>query len=142
MYELKVSKKEEHAIVSWIDIFAGIVLIVEGINHLHTVRWFQPGTLYIMLGCFTITRGILHTKIPRVRNITFNERGFTAKPTGLIKFSLEWNTLSVVRYENPKVFFTTKTGKTHIMNLRRVENKEEVMTALNKYLAMKAIVKE
>lgn len=141
-YEFKFAKKDSHALISWIDIFAGIALGVEGINHLHPGRWFQPGILYILLGCFTITRGILHTKIPHVRKIFFREAGFSVNTRVFNRLSLEWNTISVVRYENPKIFITTKNGKSHIINLRRVENKEEVWITLNKYLAIKGIERE
>jgi hypothetical protein len=139
IYEFRFAKKDSHVLINWVDIFAGIVLGVEGINHLHPGKWFQPGTLYIMLGCFTLGKGILHAKIPQIRKITFSDMGFSAKTTPLTKFSIEWNALSDVHYENPKIFLTTKTGKTHIINLRRVENQEEVVIALKRYVALKGI---
>ena len=139
IYEFKFAKKNSRALVSWIDIFAGIVLGVEGINHLHPGRWFQPGILYILLGCFTITRGILHTKIPHVRKIIFREAGFSVNTRVFNRLSLEWNAISAVEYNDPKIYVTTKRGKTHTINLRRVENKEEVVTALKRYAALKGI---
>jgi hypothetical protein len=136
VYEFKFVKQGTHKLVDWVDIFAGIVLNVEGINHLHPGKWFQPGVLYILIGMATIVKGILHSKVPQVRRITFDDKGFSAQSSLFRKLELRWENLSAGYIEGTKIRLATKDAKLHTINLRRVENKEEVFSAFNKRLVL------
>lgn len=43
--EMKRAGTVQHRAVGWVEIFAGLVLIVEGANHFHPDKGFQPAVL-------------------------------------------------------------------------------------------------
>ncbi|MBL0063250.1 MAG: hypothetical protein IPP40_17655, partial [bacterium] len=87
--ELK-SKGHSHSRVAWFDVLAGIAVIIEGYHKLHPGRWFQPGTLLMLVGLMFILIGIFHEKINGFRILTCNDNGFTIRTRLIRSFSGQW----------------------------------------------------
>jgi hypothetical protein len=133
-FELKTGK---HKVVNWFDIIAGIVLIVEGINKHHPDKIFQPALFYFLLGIIIITRGIFHSRFPSIRKLIYDDSGFTLRPNPLRGYKLTWKEITSLEMIKTTIYINTQAGKSHKVNLRRVENRNEIFETMNKYTANK-----
>lgn len=139
MYELRFAKHENHTVVSWIDIFAGIMLITEALNHYHSGKIFQPAFLYLLLGIFTILKGVYHTKFPKIRRITFTDEGFMARTSKFHKLRLTWKEITSIRVDATSIQMVTTNGRNRIFNMKRIENTNDIIAMFRTYASDKIL---
>ena len=134
VYEWKRGNSESHRIVSWFDVIAGMVLIVEAINRHHPGRWFQPAIFYFLIGVLTIVRGLFHSRFPSFRRLVLDEKGFVLRTSPFRRLKLNWDEVDSVSLEGMILSVKIKNGKTHTISLRRVENREEIVEGIHSNL--------
>lgn len=120
-----------HSKVGWFDIIAGIVIILEGYHKLHPGKWFQPGTVLMLVGLMAILIGIFHDRISSARNLTCTDKGFTLRPRLISSFSGQWKDIKSFSLEGNVLVIENKSKSTEKHNLRRIENKLEALGMLN-----------
>lgn len=131
--ELK-SKGHGHSRVAWFDVLAGIAVIIEGYHKLHPGKWFQPGSLLMLVGLMFILIGIFHEKINGFRLLTCTDKGFTIRTRLIRSFSGQWKDVKSFALEGNALVIQHKDNSTEKHGLRRIENKLEVLNVLNEEL--------
>jgi len=131
--ELK-SKGHGHSRVAWFDVIAGIVVIIEGYHKLHPGRWFQPGTLLMLVGLMFILIGIFHEKINGFRLLTCTDSGFTVRTRLIRSFSGQWREIKSFALDGNSLVIQRKDNSAEKHGLRRIENRAEVLRVLNEEL--------
>jgi hypothetical protein len=132
--ELKHESPTKQKTVKWFDVIAGLVLIVEALNHYHTGKIFQPAIFYCLTGIIIICRGIFHAQFPTFRKLTCNDSGFVLHPNPFRLYKVRWNNLVAVELVKETLHIKTSTGKIYKVNLHRYENRDEILETLQKYL--------
>ncbi len=121
--ELAARVEAEHRTVGWIDVFAGIVLVVEGANHFHPDKGFQPAHLYALVGVATSLKGLFHARLARWRRITFDEAGITGRLSLFRSVRLRWSDVASVVESGDRVLAVIGPDESRrTINLRGVEN--------------------
>ncbi len=123
-----------HSKVGWFDVIAGIVVILEGYHKLHPGKWFQPGSLLMLVGVAFIFVGIFHHKISAARNLTCTDDGFTLRSRLFSSFSGQWKDTKSFALEGNSLVIQRKDNSIKKHGLRRIENKLEVLKVLNEGL--------
>lgn len=113
--------------VHWFDVFAGIVIGLEAWHKYKPEKGFQPATLLFIVGMLTFLLGIFHGKLNAIRRLTCAESGFLARTSLFHKLELTWKNIAAVQTANDSIQIITANGENHKINLRRVENKNEVV---------------
>lgn len=134
--ELK-GKCHGHSRVAWFDVLAGIVVIIEGYHKLHPGKWFQPGTLLMLVGLMFILIGIFHEKINGFRQLTCTDTGFTVRTRLIRFFSGQWKDIKSFALEGNSLVIQRKDNSTEKHSLRRIENRGEVLKVLNEELGFR-----
>jgi uncharacterized membrane protein HdeD (DUF308 family) len=133
-FRLELKHESKHKVVSWFDIIAGIVLMVEGINHYHGGKIFQPAPFYFLIGAFVVIRGVFHSRFPTIRKLMFNEEGFILRPNPFRRLRMKWKDLTSCTIDKNTIKIKAKDGKIYRVNLRRTENREEIFNALKTHI--------
>jgi len=132
--ELKHESSTKWKSVQWFDVFAGIVLIVEAINDHHTGKIFQPALFYFLIGVVVVIRGIFHTQFPTLRKLTCDNEGFILRLNLFRIYKMYWKDLAGIELVKETLHIKTGKGKMYSVNLRRVENRDEIFGTMKKYL--------
>ena len=132
VYEMRKKKNGHDRFVNWMDIVAGLVLLTEGVNMYHPNKIFQPAYGYLLVGVFTIGKGIFHTKFPHGRKIVFRDDGFSARTSPFVRVRLSWENVSSITIDPTSIRFTIQKNRSRTLGLRRVENRNEVISAFVK----------
>ena len=130
--ELKSQKAQRRA-VNWFDILAGIALILEGASHYHSHKIFQPADGYILIGIITIVRGMFHAKLPRIRRMVLTSKGITARFSPFRRIHVTWTEITSLHIEQSLIRIRLHGKRERLMQLRRIENREEVKSILKEY---------
>ena len=138
-FESKRKAAHGHALVNFVDIFAGVVLFVEGLNIYHPNKWFQPAHGYFFIGVVTMAKGVFHSSLPQVRRIIVDEHGFMVKTSLFRNVRMAWKDVASLRTNNSNISVKTHSGKFQTISLRRVGNKEEVFTLVTTRASSKGI---
>jgi hypothetical protein len=132
--ELKHESSTKWKSVLWFDVFAGIVLIVEAINDHHPGKIFQPALFYFLIGLVVVIRGIFHTQFPTLRKLTCDDSGFILRPNLFRRYKFLWNKVAALEIVSYTLQIKTTDGRTSNINLRRVENRTEILETMKKHL--------
>ncbi len=139
--ELK-SKGHGHSRVAWFDVLAGIVVIIEGYHKLHPGRWFQPGTLLMLVGVMFILIGIFHNRLNALRRLTCTDEGFKVRTRPIRSFSGLWKDIKSFALDGNSLVIQHKDNSTEKHSLRRIENRAEMLGVLNEELERKSLPKQ
>jgi hypothetical protein len=126
VHELRRPEKAEHPRISWVDIFAGIVILLEAWHTYRPAKWFQPAILLVLVGIVTIGIGLLHHKLSRLARLKCDERGFFSRSSVRRSLCMTWNDVAAVQYEPTAILITTCGGRKRRIRLRRFANREEI----------------
>jgi hypothetical protein len=137
--EWRKQTTQVHTLINRIDLFVGIVLFVEGLNRYKSWKGFQPAYLYMFIGVVTILRGLFHAKLPKLRRIILDENGFIARTSLLRRKHLPWKDISSIRIADSFIEFTTQRNQSSRLGLRRIQNRDEIITALSNHAEKKHI---
>jgi len=114
---------------NWFDVSAGCVILIEAVNQYKPYKGFQPAYFYFLVGILTILRGIFAGKLPTFRKVTLNDEGIFVRTALLRSFSFSWSDLfRIDRSASALVFHST--GRARTLNLRRIENKNELLETI------------
>ena len=128
-YEMRKNKNEKQKFIFVIDMFAGLVLFTEGVNILHPGKIIQPGVFYMAAAIIVVIKGMFQSKIGGLRHIRFDEKGFYARTSLFHKRSLEWKNISEMKFGTSLIQLYTNKASTIGLNLRRYENRDEIVDA-------------
>jgi hypothetical protein len=129
------SKGRHHSRIGWIDVIAGLVLIVEGLHKLHSGKWFQPGTVTMLLGVAVILIGLLHNRLPKLRRLTCTDEDFSLRTRPISSLALMWQEIEKIELKDLRLVLALKDGTQRTINLRRIENRAEAAEMLKTKLA-------
>jgi hypothetical protein len=128
------SKHATHTGVHWYDVIVGCVIILEGAHKLHKNEWFQPSTILMLVGVLMIVIGFFHHKLELLRRLEWDDERFCLHLRPLYRFSMKWSDLDSVKLDGTTLILTNKSKKTHSVNLRRIENRGEVGSAIEEQM--------
>ena len=128
--DMRQSAHAKHHGVHWFDIFAGVVIGLEAWHKYKPEKGFQPATLLFIVGVVTFLMGIFHGKLSQFARLTCDENGLLARTSPFHKLQLAWEDVAAVRAANNAIQITTTNDERRKINLRRVENKNEVVDFL------------
>lgn len=128
--DMRQTTYAKHHGAHWFDIFAGIVIGLEAWHKYKPEKGFQPATLLFIVGVVTFLLGIFHGKLSQFACLTYDENGFLARTSPFHKLQLAWKDIAAVRAVNNAIQITTTNEERRKINLRRVENKKEVVDFL------------
>ncbi len=129
--ELRKRAPREHSVIGWVDAFAGCVIIVEGINHYHPHKGFQPAYLYWLAGLLTILLGVFHEKVSSVRRITFRKEALSIRTRLLRSFTISWDAIASIQFSRDALVLQTQDGGTLRLGLKNYENIEQIRDAFS-----------
>ncbi len=131
--EMRQSAHAEPHGVNWVDIFAGIVILLEAWHKYKPEKGFQPATLLMLVGVITFLIGIFHAKLARLARLTCNETGFFSRTSPFHKLELLWKDIAAVQSDDSSIKITTKNGRHRKISLRKVENKNAIADFFNQH---------
>jgi hypothetical protein len=137
IYEFRFSHSKKHSAVSWVDIIAGFVLLLEGINHYHADKIFQPALFYILIAIATSGMGIFHARIARLWRLEVDDDGFFIRISPLKTVQMKWTNVSSMKFGDSSIDIVTTKNKRAKISLRQVGNKEEVSGIFKEMLKRK-----
>ncbi len=137
--ELRKKSPHEHSVIGWVDAFAGCVIIVEGINHYHPHKVFQPAYFYWLAGLLTILLGVFHQKVSSVRRITFRKEALSVRTRLLRTFTISWSAIASIRFSRDALVLRTHDGETRRLRLKNYENIEQIRGAFSAEAALHEI---
>jgi hypothetical protein len=139
IYEMKKAGSQEHKAVGWVEIFAGAVLVVEGVNHFHPNKGFQPAVLYWAVGLATVLMGVFHSRVSRLRRAVLDETGSLIRTSPFHKLQMRWESVSSIDFDDSRMKVASKDGRVRKISLRMVENRAEVEVTFKGHAARNGI---
>lgn len=133
-FELRRSKEQGHGTINWLDIFAGVMLVVEGISKFHSGPKHYPMAFANFLAALaTFMVGIFHHRIIRSTRITLDADGVRARTSPVRKFQLSWGEIQSIMVDDAAIRFITK-GKEQRVRLKNLSNSKDVQERFLDYL--------
>lgn len=133
-FELRKSNEHEHSSIKWLDIFAGVMLVVEGISKLHAGPKHYPLAFTNFLAAIvTFLVGIFHHRIAHATRITLDEEGVKARTSPVRKFHLSWSEIQSITVDDAAIRFLTKKGERRV-KLSNLINGQDVQGRFCDYL--------
>jgi hypothetical protein len=133
-FELRKSSEHEHSSIKWMDIFAGVMLVVEGISKLHAgLKHYPMAFANFLAATVTIMVGIFHHRITKVTRITLDEEGVKARTSPVRKFRLSWSEIQSIEVNDAAIRFLTKNGEERV-KLNNLTNGQDVQERFCDYL--------
>jgi hypothetical protein len=134
LFELRKSNEQEHSSIKWLDIFAGGMLVVEGISKLHAGPKHYPIAIANFLAAIaTIMVGVFHHRITKATRITLDEKGIEARTSPVRKFHLSWSEIQSITVDDAAIRLLTKNGERRI-KLNNLTNGQDVQERFCDYL--------
>jgi len=127
--ELK-HKGHSHSKIAWFEVFAGIVVVIEGYHKLHPNEWFQPGTVQMLAGLLFVAVGLFHERLLAFRTLRCTDDGFAMRIRPIYRVSGKWADIKSVALDGNKLVITNKDGSASRSSLRSIENRSEVLAML------------
>jgi hypothetical protein len=131
--EIRRSQKAEHHRIGWVDVCAGIVILLEAWHKFNPAKRFQPAVLLALVGIVTLLLGFFHHKLSRIARLKCDERGFFSKSSLWRGLHVRWTDVVAVEYEPAAILVTTRSGRNRRIGLRRYANKEEISEFFNRH---------
>jgi hypothetical protein len=130
VFEWRKNASVPETLINKMDLFAGVVLFVEGLNRYKPWKGFQPSYGYFFIGVLVAVKGLVHSKLPVVRRMVLDGEGVAARTSPVRKLSLRWTDISSIAIGDSAIEFQLREGRIRRLGLRRIENRAEVAAAL------------
>ena len=118
--------------VDWIDIFLGVMLLVEVLVHHHETGRIQRPT--VLLGATMIALGLTHgwlmSRAARRRALHVNDDGITVGRRFFRRFSVRWPDVAEINVSAAKAYIIARDGREHRFDLEDLVAPAEVRQAL------------
>jgi hypothetical protein len=130
--EMRHTRSDAPHGINWLDVFAGIVLFVEAAHRYSPEKGFQPAHGYAFAGLLTIALGIFHARLAALARITCTKEGVFARTAPFRSVKVAWEDIASPQITDSVITLNTKSGDSPKIDLRTVENKNEVIEFFNK----------
>lgn len=129
-WELATHHPHRHSPVGWSEVFAGAMLIVEGVHVHHPHDPVQPAYGYFLAGALAILIGLNHSRLAGLRRLTLDERGFEARLGPWRALAARWDALAAVARDGDALVVTVRDGGVERLALDEAENRDEAFALL------------
>jgi hypothetical protein len=116
-----------HSRVGWFDVLAGMVIALEGYHKLHPGRWFQPGTVLMIVGAVIMLIGFQHHRLPQLRRVICTDEGFSIRTRPFVWLTMRWRDVAGIELEGNRLMIGQENGSHRSINLRRIANRDQVL---------------
>lgn len=131
-FELR--KSQEHSSIKWMDIFAGVMLAVEGVSKFHAgPRHYPLAFANFLAAVVTILVGIFHQQITHTTRLTLDEGGVRVRTSPVRKFQLSWGEIKSITVGDSAISFQTSKGERRV-RLTNLLNGQDVRNSFLDYL--------
>lgn len=138
-FEIKKASEHEHSSIKWVDIFAAIMLVVEGISKFHKGPKHYPIAIANFLAAAaTFMVGIFHHQITHATRITLDEEGITARTSPVRKLRFSWKEIQAITVDDAAIRIRTANGEKRI-RLTNLTNGKEVKRLFLDHLSLNNI---
>lgn len=118
--------------IDWIDIFLGIMVLVEALVHYQETGHIQRPTL--LLGVTLIGLGLLHgwlmTRASRRRALRVTDDGITVGKKFFRRFSVGWPEIAEIHVSSARAYVIARDGREHRFDLEDLTAPADVRQAL------------
>jgi hypothetical protein len=139
IYEQQFVQHDRRKIISWVDTFAGIMIITDALNRYNPKKSFQPASLLFLAGIVTLAKRLLLSKLPDTGCVIFNDRNINVRFSLLRKQEFRWDEISSVQAIDSAIRVITTDGRNHTIRLWNIENRQEIIAKLNEFAQSKNI---
>ncbi|MGA7161473.1 MAG: hypothetical protein WBZ48_10755 [Bacteroidota bacterium] len=122
-------EKESHGI-QWVDVFGGVVTILDAMAMYKPWKGFQPASLYFAVGLAAIAKGMFNIKPRGFRRLTIFKDGFKIRTSPFSALKSKWGDVEILEFEESKIHVTAKNKVRRSLKLRGVENISEAIEVL------------
>ena len=122
-------KDRRHRKVNWFDIFGGCVVLLDAADRYNTHKGFQPAHLLFLAGIIIVLRGLFEEKFPKMRRVVLSEETIFVRTSPFHSWELPWSSILRIERSPRALSFTIRNGNKPL-NLRRAENREEIMDVI------------
>jgi hypothetical protein len=133
-FEIRKSERHPHNSIKWLDIFAGVMLAVEGISKFHAGPKHYPIAFANFLAALaTICVGIFHHRIIQTTRIRLDEAGVRARTSPVRTFHLSWDEIQSIAVDETAIRFLTARGE-RLIKLKKLTNGKDIRERFLAYL--------
>jgi hypothetical protein len=127
--ELRPGTREHIAPIGWVDLFAGLVLLAEGL-HLqhrgtHSVQYLYYGAALLMM-----VRSAFHPWLSGLRRLELSPEGLFLRVTPFRRLRLQWSEILSADASDYGIDLALRDGSEKRIDLRDVVNAAQVRLAL------------
>jgi len=131
--------------VNLVGVFGGLVAVTEGVNRLHSAQ-FTPGHKHFALGVLTVLVGLLTTfvgvmaeRLESRRALSVTDGGVRMRLNKFRRFNVLWTELAELQMTAGQARLVSTNGRTHVVPLGRLVNRDEVSEALVEAARMRGV---
>jgi hypothetical protein len=133
LLELLKPESHERESIAWVDVAAGLMLIVEGFHVRHPGRLLQPALFYFLAGAASIGVGAGQSRLRRMKRLDLSEEGFSLRATQFRRLDLPWRRLAAFETLPDALLVVTADGQRRRIGLGSVANREEMFRGFAGY---------
>lgn len=119
--------------IDWVDIFLGVMVLVEVLVHHHETGRIQRPTL--LLGVMLIVLGLLHgwliARASRRRALRVTDDGITVGEKFFRRFSARWPEIAEIHVSAARAYVIARDGREHRFDLDDLQAPADVRNALH-----------
>jgi prolyl-tRNA editing enzyme YbaK/EbsC (Cys-tRNA(Pro) deacylase) len=135
VWELRTHHPHHHSPVGWTEMFAGVMLVVEGL-HLHRPHdAFQAAYGYYSAGVLAILVGLNHARLAGLRRLRVDDLGFDLRLGPFRGTSARWDALAAVARDGNTLVVTPRAGGERRQSLEEADNRDEAFALLRAHAA-------
>ena len=128
--ELATFDPRHRAAVGWVEVLAGVMFVVEGLEHLKFTKLVQPALGYFLAGALSMAIGFNSSRFAGVRRLRLDDDGFALRLSPLRRFRAAWRDLESIAVEDRALRLHHAGGRRQRIDLSQLASRDEVVAAL------------
>ncbi len=137
--ELATYDARHHAAVGWAEVFAGIMLVVEGLEHLKFTKFVQPALGYFVAGGLTLYIGLNLARFTGLRVLRLDDEGLFARITPLRWLRAAWSDVALLSTDARGMTIERVRGGRRRLDFGAVANRDEALAMLRLHAARNGV---
>ena len=131
--------------VNFVGVFGGLVAVTEGVNRLHSAQFtpghkhFALGVLTVLVGLLTTSVGVMAERLESRRALSVTDGGVRMRLNKFRRFNVLWTELAELQMTAGQARLVSTNGRTHVVPLGRLVNRDEVSEALVEAARMRGV---
>jgi hypothetical protein len=121
----------------WVEVFAGIMLVVEGLRVWHPGEWIQPALFYFLAGAAALAIGLASRRIRHFRRIVLDGDGFDFRASPFHRVRGTWSSVAGWTVEKDRIIVVLRDKVRRPIRLGSVLNRDDVVAAFCEVAAMR-----